>query len=306
MQTEDLKLTFQKVMDELESPNGGFLDIDLENPEFKLELKYSRAEFIQDINSATLKFSDSQRMNYTGLFGFVLEKNEERLTLKGYPSVENIQEETSFPLSKIYYCVNLFTRENEIKIKNYPELAKIMNKIVKVFPEFLTAIGKIQHHTHNYTVDVHTLKVLQGVMSNEKYKTLPLEDKRALQTAVLMHDITKKEGEIDKSHPVCSAKDTSFILNRFNIDENERKKICLLIRNHDWLERYNKNITSALELSKELKDGNNFLMLCILAEADLKAVQRGGVFYFKYSDVLNKGAQEISALIEINNKLNVA
>ena len=303
---DDKKQCFYRTMSEMEKLDGSFLNVDLENPSFKIQLKYSRADFIQDIYSAISKYSDAQKMDYTGVFGFVLEKNENKITLKGYPSVANLQEETSFPFSKIFHYVNLFTNENEIEIVGNPELTKCLNNIIKVFPEFLTMIGKLQHPTHNYTVDVHTLKVLQGVMTNEKYRSLPDEDKKALQTAVLMHDITKKEGEIDKSHPICSSKDAAFILNRFNLSNEEKTKICLLIRNHDWLERYNKKMTSALEFAKELKDGNNFLMLCILAEADLKAVQRGGVFYHKYCDILNQGAKEISTLIEINNKLNVA
>lgn len=77
----------------------------------------------------------------------------------------------------------------------------------------------------------------------------------------------------------------------------QKDDICLLIRNHDWLERYNKGITSTEEFAKTLKNGNDFLMLCILAEADLKAVQRDGMFYEKYKDVLQKGAIEINEII---------
>ena len=45
-------------------------------------------------------------------------------------------------------------------------------------------------------------------------------------------------------------------------------------------------------------------MECILAEADLKAVQRGGAFYEKYSPVLNTGYEEIKNLI--NKQLTAA
>ena len=38
-------------------------------------------------------------------------------------------------------------------------------------------------------------------------------------------------------------------------------------------------------------------MLCILAEADLRAVQKDGAFYQKYANVLNEGYKEISTLI---------
>ena len=183
-------------------------------------------------------------------------------------------------------------------------MTKYLNVIVKALPEFLTLIDKVQHKTHSYSVDVHTLKVLQGVMQNLKYTFLPEEDRRVLQIAVLLHDITKKEGEIDKSHPTCGAKDTGFILNKFGMTSDLRKRICLIIKNHDWLERYNKGLTSAEDFADELKNGNDFLMLAIMAEADLKAVKRDGEFYERYKDVLDRGFKEISSLI--HNHLSAA
>ena len=78
----------------------------------------------------------------------------------------------------------------------------------------------------------------------------------------------------------------------------------MIIKNHDWLERYNKGITSAEDFADELKNGNDFLMLAIMAEADLKAVRRCGEFYERYKDVLDRGVKEISAVI--NNHLSAA
>lgn len=301
---EEVKNNFYKAMDELETFDGAFLNADLENPEFVLELKYKRADFISDVKKAVSNLEVSEQTNVTGFFGFAIEESAEGLTLRGYPSIENLQKEDSVSYSRVYYYVKNFVADNEIMIKTHPVISKCANAVIAAFPEFLTLIGKIQHHTHSYSVDVHTLKVLQGVMSNPRYASLPQSDKRALQMAVLMHDITKKEGEIDKSHPACSARDAAFILNKFDISQKEKEKICLIIKNHDWLERYNKGVTSVQELADVLKDGNNFLMLCIMAEADLRAVQRGGAFYQKYIDVLNQGCLSIGALI--NDRLSVA
>lgn len=288
---------FYKALDEMENPDGAFLNTDLEDPSFVLELKYGRQDFIEDIKKSIAGYDDSQKFNVTGFFGFVLEEHEGFTSLRGYPSVENLNKEDVISYAKVYHYVKNFVCDNEIFIKHHPVTTKCLNAIITAFPEFLTLVGKVQHHTHSYSVDIHTLKVLQGVMQNPSYKSLPVEDKRALQMAVLMHDITKKEGEIDKSHPACSAKDASFILNKIDMPQEEKMKICLLIRNHDWLERYNRGITTAQEFSQILKDGNNFKMLCIMAEADLKAVQRGGAFFEKYGEVLIDGYREISALI---------
>lgn len=290
--------SFYRALDEMENPEGAFLHTDLEDEGFVIELKYDRHSFIEDIKRITARFEPSERTDITSFFGFVLEEHEDFTSLRGYPSVENLNKEDAASYARVYHYVKNFVEDNEVFVKNHPVTSKCLNAIVKAFPEFLTLVGKVQHHTHSYSVDIHTLKVLQGVMQNPAYQTLPKNDKRALQMAVLMHDITKKEGEIDKSHPVCSAKDASFILNKIDMPVEEKTKICLLIRNHDWLERYNKGITTAQELAQILKDGNNFKMLCILAEADLKAVQRGGAFYEKYGPVLNEGFREISSLIK--------
>lgn len=290
---------FYTALKEMEDENGAFLNTDLEDPSFVLELKYNRHTFIEDIKRALSPFEESQKLNITGFFGFVLEEHETFTSLRGYPSIENLNKEDAISYAKVYHYVKNFVSDNEITIKNHPVTTKCLNSIISAFPEFLTLIGKVQHHTHSYSVDVHTLKVLQGVMKNPLFKTLKEDDKFALQMAVLMHDITKKEGEIDKSHPACSAKDASFILNKIDIPTELKSKICLLIKNHDWLERYNKGITTAQEFADIFAEDNCiFLMLCILAEADLKAVQRGGAFYHKYSATLNQGYKEISELIQ--------
>lgn len=304
MINDEIKNNFYKAMQELQCPNSAFLNADLENEDFKLELKYTREDFISDVKKAISNLDKSEQMNITGFFGFAIEETEKGATLRGYPSVENLNKEDAISYAKVYHYVKKFALENEIFIKTHPIVSKCLNAIIAALPEFLTLVGKTQHHTHSYTVDVHTLKVLQGVLSHPSYALLPNEDKKSLQIAVLMHDITKKEGEIDKTHPACSAKDTAFILNKFDIPQTEKEKICLLIRNHDWLERYNKGVTPIHEFAETLKNGNDFMMLCIMAEADLKAVQRCGAFYSKYGEVLNQGYQEINGLI--NERLSIA
>ena len=303
MISNEITQKFFKALDEMEKQGSEFLCTDISSCDFSLELKYPRRDFIEDVNRVLNKYDIAQKTDITSFFGFAIEQGPLYLTLRGYPSVSNLIEEDFSSSARVFRYVKEFVEENEITINDRPQLTKQMNAIIKALPEFLTLIGKVQHHTHSYCVAVHTLKVLQGVMSHADYQKLPNEDKRNLQLAVLMHDITKKEGEIDKTRPVCSAKDAGFILNKFDMPKAQKDDICLLIRNHDWLERYNKGITSTEEFAKTLKNGNDFLMLCILAQADLKAVQRDGLFYEKYKDVLQKGAIEIN---EINHSLVTA
>lgn len=297
MISNEITEKFFKALDEMEKPGSEFLCTDITSCDFSLELKYPRRDFIEDINRLLHKYDHAQKTDITGFFGFAIEQGPLYTTLRGYPSVSNLIEEDFSSSARVFRYVKEFVEENEVTIPGCPVLTKQMNAIIKALPEFLTLIGKVQHHTHSYCVAVHTLKVLQGVMAHSDYQKLPQEDRRNLQLAVLMHDITKKEGEIDKTHPVCSSKDACFILNKFDMPKERKDDICLLIRNHDWLERYNKGITTAQEFADTLKNGNDFLMLCILAEADLKAVQRDGMFYEKFKDILQKGSLEINTLI---------
>lgn len=291
-------------LQELAKSDGEFLNADIESENFSIKLYYERKEFISDIKKALSLFDENKQNDITGFFGFVLEQHQDFTSLRGYPSIENIDHDEIVAYSNIYHYVKRFVSQNKIYIESYPNISKCLSIIAEIFPELYTIAGKIQHHTHSYSVDIHTLKVLQGVLLNPAFKKLPENDKYAIEIAVLMHDITKKEGEIDKSHPACSAKDAYFILNKIEIPENEKIKICNLIKNHDWLERYNKGITSAKEFAQTLKEGNNFEMLCIIAEADLKAVQRGGTFFEKYGDVLKEGQKEISSIL--NNDVPAA
>lgn len=297
MDKENNLQRFYEVLKDIEKPDSAFLCADFSALNFYVGLKYTRVEFISDIEKALSIFPVEKYRDITSLYGFSLEHSDSFSTIIGYPSVENLNEDDCNTTIEIYSCVQNFTRKNEVYIENNVSLSNCLNNLINILPEFLTLIGKAQHRTHSYTVDVHTLKVLQGVMKHPDYLSLSLEDKRVLQMAVLMHDITKKEGQVDKSHPACSANDAYTIFDRLGLSKDLKNRICLIIKHHDWLERYNKGITSAEEFADILKNGNDFLMLCILAESDLQAVQRDGRFYDLYKDVLKKGEKDIKTLI---------
>ena len=112
--------------------------------------------------------------------------------------------------------INKFLYENEIQTGN-KELDKQLNTIIKAFPEFVNIIGRKQHATHNYSLDIHTLLVLARIIKDEEYKTLNQSDKLTLKSVALFHDINKKEGEIDKTHPEVSAAAAKSILLLFII-----------------------------------------------------------------------------------------
>ena len=291
---DKIQTHFFETLDAMEKQNSCFLTADLTAPDFCIELSYSRKDFVKDVKDILNKLPLQEHNTATKPFHFIIDNN----CFNGCPCPNDNGN------AAINECVKNFVLHNKISIKNNPELSACLESITKALPEFLSLIGKIQHPTHDYTVDVHTLKVLQEVMTDKRYQTLPQSDRRVLQIAILLHDLTKKEGEIDKTHPECSATAAEKILKRFDISQNLKGRIVLIIRQHDWLERYNKGLTHPEEFARLLKDGNNFLIECIFAKADLKAVQRSGFFYGKFKDVLTQGEREISFLI--NKGLYVA
>ena len=320
--TREVKQNYFKAMDDLSDPNGAFMKTNLEDLNFKLELTYPRDTFISHMQELMKDLSPEERMKATDYFGFEFRTLADgSFVMNGYPvnvnngakMAEITDPQTKAVIEKMRPYVKQFSENNKIHIDGNPELAAQLNDIVKVFPEFLTTVGKVQHKTHDFTVDVHTLKVLQGVMSNPRYRALPEADKRALQIATLMHDLTKAENHIDKTHPAYSAFDTYYLLEKMDMPESERLKIYQIIKNHDWLEHYNKRIQNsdgtyrqmtpeekteaARQTAFELRQGNAFEMASILAEADLAGVKRNGEFYEKYKEELLKGNAEVSDLV---------
>ena len=320
--TREVKQNYYKAMDNLADPNGAFMKTNLEDLDFKLELTYPRETFISHMQELMKDLTPQEKMKATDYFGFEFRTLADgSFVMNGYPvninngakMAEITDPKTKAVIEKMRPYVKQFSENNKIHIDGNPELAAQLNDIIKAFPEFLTTVGKVQHRTHDFTVDVHTLKVMQGVMSNPRYAKLPEADKRALQLATLMHDLTKAENHIDKTHPAYSAFDTYYLLSKMDMPESERLKIYQIIKNHDWLEQYNKKIKNpdgtfrqitpeekteaAKQTAFELRQGNSFEMASILAEADLAGVKRNGVFYEKYKDELVKGNAEVSDLV---------
>lgn len=297
---DEIQTNFFTALNEMEKPQSCFLKADLTSPSFEIKLDYPRSKFISDIKKSLMTCAPETRAELEKKYGFKLTEKDTFDTIEGYPHV------CAFGNEKLNGCINSFFQKNNIQPSaDCPQhLTDWLNAITKAMPELLLLTGKRQHPTHNYTVDVHTLKVLQGAMADKRYSSLPDNDKTVLKLAILMHDLTKKEGEIDKTHPECASKDAEKILKRFDLTSEMKTQICLIIRNHDWLERYNKCITTAGEFAMLFKDGNNFLMECILAKADLQAVQRDGGFYEKFKGILAQGEHEISSII--NSRISAA
>ena len=80
----------------------------------------------------------------------------------------------------------------------------------KAFPEILGdhtdggIVGRIQHSAHDFTVDVHTLKIINDLRIDPRFSQLPEEQQVDLLWAALLHDVGKSEGAVDRNQAMKS------------------------------------------------------------------------------------------------------
>lgn len=314
-------INYENALKQMAQDNSVFLNTKI-TKDFELNLNYPRTDFINNFRNEIKDLEEKEKQKIYNYFDFEIKENDEGIVyISGYPinfydeeKLAEIQKDSTKEITeRLIPLVDKFNH-NKITVKNNPELSSQLNYIISLFPELNTIIGKKQHKTHHFTVDIHTLKVLQGVMSDPEYKTLSEEDRKIINTATLLHDIAKIEGITDKRHPHCSAIDAYNIIQRMNLPESENKKIYTLIKNHDWLERYNGSVylgdgnyrkftdaertCVAKDIASELREGDMFKMAVILAKADMKAVKENDAFYERFRDVLEHGEVEIMQLIK--------
>lgn len=168
-------------------------------------------------------------------------------------------------------CSEKFFEHNETLFKE-PEMKTIFDKIIKDFPEFTELIGKIQHKTHNYSTDIHTLKVLQSCLKNPRYNELTNDGKFVLQIAVLLHDTGKKEAVVTPGHAAISAEIAENTLKRFIYPDNIKSRIIKIIKNHHWFESYNKGFINAFDTAEIFETEEDFLIAFIIAKSDFSNI----------------------------------
>lgn len=266
----------------------------------ELELKIPRSEFVAKVTDAMKTLEPLEQRKVMDYYGFEIENG----VLKGYPInlnngdklAEIDSKKTKKVVENIRPLVVEFSEKNPIKIKNgSADFEKDLNDILQGLPEFRPMIGKVQHETHAYTLDKHTLKVLQGVVSNPKFQNLSTEDKKILSIASLLHDITKTEGVRDLAHPMESAFDAFYIIQKMNLPEEQQLKIYELIKSHNWLDRLNnpKNTPEmvqqiAQDIAFDSRHTNTFELAKILCEADMKAVKKDSTFFEHHKKTLEQ------------------
>ena len=237
-----------------------------------LPLKYTRDSFNSNVE-ALLKDLPEEEVNVI-LKHFGLVKGE-----AGFDGLPNnavfdnltVSKEGQTAAQKIKTEIESFLLNNEVLLPDY-ETGKILDGLIKGLPEFTSIIGKKQHGTHDYSVDIHTLKVLQSAMNDPLYKTLSDTDKTIIKYAILLHDFGKKGGVVDMGHASLSADYAWSILDRYSFPAGVKDRIIDIVDNHHWFEQYNTGNASAENIAVRCRKPEDLKIYEIFAKADLENV----------------------------------
>jgi len=236
-----------------------------------IPLKYTREQFNKRINEILSQLNEAEQKEVLKHFGL------ERGAVGGFDGLPNnaAYETSDSRIAKVAEQVKAeiekFTLENDVVSKD-SEFKAVMNDLIKGFPEFALFIGKPQHGTHAYTVDVHTLKVLQNAMNNPMYSTLNDIDKTVLKLAILMHDFGKNEGVVDSGHEYESTDYAVAILERYPFPADVKRKITDVVSNHHWFAKFNQGQADATDIALMCRENGMFKIMQIMAKADLESV----------------------------------
>ena len=292
--------SFNKNLTGLSAQLAKLDDINFE--ELTVYQTYSKDTFISDALQILEELSQSEKTKVFDYFGFEIKANPNAKTgysIIGYPSNLNngkklasiTNPKTKEVIERLRKNVIRFSENNPI-ISNNKDIEKLLNNIAEALPEIRTSIGKTQHSTHSFDIMKHSLKIMQKLAQDPKFKELSPSDQKIMLLASLLHDITKVEGLIDQTHALESSFDSSFIVKKFNLTYDEEYKLYTLIQKHEWLKTLNTANTEdeltklAQSLAYDLRHDNILDLAIMFTHADLKAVKTDDSFH----DIIKPGA----------------
>ena len=282
---------FNKSVGNLSETLAKTSDADFAN--LKITQEYPKEEFVEKALRIVDKLPANERQKVFDYFGFEIHGNSQTgFYITGYPvNLNNGKKLAQIDAPATKEIIELlrpevikFSEKNSIKCNN-PQIEQFLNEIIDALPELRTAIGKKQHITHHFDVFQHSLKVMQKVSQDPKFKTLNESDQKVMMLASLLHDITKREGSVDKTHATESSFDTFFIAKKFNLSREEEIKLYTLTKHHEWLEFVNtskseEQLTERLQsVAFDLQNDNLFEMALMFTHADLRAVKSDDTFH---------------------------
>lgn len=248
-----------------ENLNNAMEDVDLTKYKNGLPLKYSRQKFISDFNSAIKDLKPQEKKAVFDYFGFNIDGKNDiiKYPMPNNAGISELPQNVQTAILKARIYVDSFVLKNEFILDEEDEkLQNVLNDFAKVFPEFLSVVGKIQHRGDS--IDYHTLDDLKMCLNNPETKTLTKEEQEILFLSVMFHDIAKKESAIDDGHQLPSAYYAKEIIKKLPVSFSEKERIYNLILNSHWTTEGK----SSEDLAAIFRHPNDFKMAQILAKAD--------------------------------------
>lgn len=256
-----------------------------------LTLTYPREKFLKNLSKIC---NDDEKLNVlsrkVGISPIIEPDEDGNKIITGYNGLIKLNElDRNNPFEdQLYDCLHEFMYENSVNTGD-KDLDKQLNFIVKAFPEFINTIGKKQHGTQKYTVDVHSLLVLAYSINNPDYmQKLSALDKSLLKISAIFHDLMKQENIVDKGHQNLSSLYTRSIVKKVLKNKEIQNRIFELIDNHHWTEEYScatDQNKKSQELAFRFRKPNDFEIAQIIARSDLKAVNEN--FYERLKSCLD-------------------
>ena len=250
-----------------------------------LPLKYPREEFTANVEKIIKDLSIEEQVLVLSHFG--LERGE--AGFDGLPNNKTFANSKASPkaneVAKLVKAeIEKFTTNNTIKTGD-KTVDEVLNGLIQGLPEFTSIVGKKQHGTHAYSVDIHTLKVLQSAMNNPLYEKLSDRDKTILKISALCHDFGKRGGVVDEGHANLSAEYVASILDKFSFPQGMKDRIIDIVENHHWFEKYNTGRATAEDVAVRCRRPEDFIIYEILAKSDFENVNK--TFHIEKSGGVN-------------------
>ncbi|MDI6728018.1 MAG: [protein-PII] uridylyltransferase [Thermodesulfovibrionales bacterium] len=196
-----------------------------------------------------------------------------------------------------FIFINKKTRSSRKAIMHFMEILK-GNRVYETLREmhdtgildrFIPEFGRLRHLVihepyHRYTVDEHTLIAIRNLemLKNTHHKKVQyLSDilknvkQETLFLSILLHDIGK--GTPEKHHEDYGYRILKGIMERFNIEHNDRQKIEFLVKNHIVLSKLAlmRDIDApetVTQLAEIVENKDNLDALYLMTYADMTAV----------------------------------
>lgn len=260
-------------------------------------LKYPRKDFVKSLNKILNgQTKEEKEKIYAKL------KISKAAFDGGYDGILNLGNlDASNPVEKQVLDEGFkFLYRNEVKTGD-KKTDELLNTVIKGMPEFINIIGKRQHPSHDYSVDIHSLMVLANILNDPNYQTLSDEGKFILKVTALLHDIGKDEFVPDPEHPFKSLELSKPIVKKYKLQEDTQERLLNSIKDHQWLQWYNVGNGTpevAQAIADDYSSKEDYQMALIIARADLKATSHH--INALYSGCLDEAPQK--AMREAVNK----